>query len=281
MKIIEDVTEPSGFYSNASEDFFRQPLKGLSRTLKANQHDSCVVEPIAFDEQNKCLRYDGTVGTLTTDGSTPKHNNRVVEPCICASRGRNPDNPSDRTTGADTEQRLEINEQGTGNTLTSVQKDNYVVEPSIIQNSHGFNKGAELSLCPTITSSSFEHNNFLKEPKLVSEPLNAEDDGTCRTIKSQYGKTSKANFERTTSYGTTGVIEKPTYRIRKLTAKECMRLMNFDDEDYQKIKAIGMSDSQIYKQCGNSIVVRCLEKLFDKMFIHTEITEPKQLSLFD
>ena len=47
---------------------------------------------------------------------------------IGASRGRNPANSSDRTTGAPTEQRLEINENGTSNTLTSVQKDNYVVE---------------------------------------------------------------------------------------------------------------------------------------------------------
>ena len=47
---------------------------------------------------------------------------------IGASRGRNPANSSDRTTGAPTEQRLEINDNGTSNTLTSVQKDNYVVE---------------------------------------------------------------------------------------------------------------------------------------------------------
>ena len=40
---------------------------------------------------------------------------------------RNPANSSDRTTGAPTEQRLEINENGTSNTLTSVQKDNYLV----------------------------------------------------------------------------------------------------------------------------------------------------------
>ncbi|WP_373742715.1 DNA cytosine methyltransferase [Jeotgalibaca porci] len=47
----------------------------------------------------------------------------VVEVAIGASRGRNPENPSDRTT----EQRLEINQDGTSNTLTSVQKDNYVI----------------------------------------------------------------------------------------------------------------------------------------------------------
>lgn len=37
-------------------------------------------EPIAYDEQNGYLRKDGTVGSLTTDGSSPKYNNRIVEP---------------------------------------------------------------------------------------------------------------------------------------------------------------------------------------------------------
>ena len=56
-----------------------------------------------------------------------------------------------------------------------------------------------------------------------------------------------------------------TYRIRKLTPLECLRLMGFDDEDYEKVQAIGMSDSQIYKQAGNSIVVNVLEKIFEKI----------------
>jgi len=55
------------------------------------------------------------------------------EPFIVASRGRNPDNPSDRTTGAPTEQRLEPNYSGCTNTLTSVQKDNYVCEPQVLR----------------------------------------------------------------------------------------------------------------------------------------------------
>lgn len=52
----------------------------------------------------------------------------MLEQIICASRGRNPDNPSDRTTGAPTEQRLEPNQEGICNALTTVQKDNYVLE---------------------------------------------------------------------------------------------------------------------------------------------------------
>lgn len=47
---------------------------------------------------------------------------------IVASRGRNPENPSDRTAGAPTEQRLEINPDGISNTITTVRKDNYVLE---------------------------------------------------------------------------------------------------------------------------------------------------------
>lgn len=52
----------------------------------------------------------------------------IVEKQIVAMRGRNPDNPSDRTAGNPTEQRLEPNSQGICNTLTSVQKDNMVME---------------------------------------------------------------------------------------------------------------------------------------------------------
>jgi hypothetical protein len=52
--------------------------------------------------------------------------------CIVAMRGRNPDNPSDRTSGSPTEQRLEPNVSGTSNCLTSVQKDNLVLESSVL-----------------------------------------------------------------------------------------------------------------------------------------------------
>lgn len=52
----------------------------------------------------------------------------VAFPCIAASRGRNPNNPNDRTAGVKTVQRLEPNKKGMSNTLTSVTKDNYVVE---------------------------------------------------------------------------------------------------------------------------------------------------------
>lgn len=53
--------------------------------------------------------------------------------------------------------------------------------------------------------------------------------------------------------------------LRKLTPRECFRLMGFDDEDIDKCYSVGMSDSQLYKQAGNSIVVNVLEAIFKQM----------------
>lgn len=71
---------------------------------------------------------DGISPTLCSGmdhGNTMPH---IIDKQIVAMRGRNPDNPSDRTVGSPTEQRLEPNSQGICNTLTSVQKDNMVME---------------------------------------------------------------------------------------------------------------------------------------------------------
>jgi DNA (cytosine-5)-methyltransferase 1 len=113
----------------------------------------------------------------------------VEEPFIVASRGRNPENPSDRTVGSPTEQRLEPNSQGIANTLTTVLKDNYVAEPQ------------------------------------------------------------------------------PQLRIRKLTPKECYCLMGFSDETFSKAEQV-CSNTQLYKQAGNSIVVDVLEHLFENLRVY-------------
>ena len=56
------------------------------------------------------------------------------------------------------------------------------------------------------------------------------------------------------------------FRIRKLTPKECWRLMGFDDEDFERAKNVPTSNTQLYKQAGNSIVVNVLEKIFKNLF---------------
>jgi DNA (cytosine-5)-methyltransferase 1 len=84
--------------------------------------------------QGRVYDIDGLAPTLTKmDGGNREPFIVEQEPFIVASRGRNPENPSDRTPGAPTEQRLEPNFSGCTNTLTSVQKDNYVCEPQVLR----------------------------------------------------------------------------------------------------------------------------------------------------
>lgn len=145
---------------------------------------------------------------------------KVCESQIVAMRGRNPDNPSDRTAGSPTAQRLEPNMSGTSNCLTSVQKDNLVMEETILQRARGFNMGGEHKICPPITANSFQDNNLLK----------------CQ------------------------------YRIRKLTPRECGRLMGVTDEVISKMAEVN-SNTQLYKQFGNSIVVDVMCEMFKNLNI--------------
>lgn len=56
------------------------------------------------------------------------------------------------------------------------------------------------------------------------------------------------------------------YRIRRLTPRECWRLMDFTDEQFDKAKSAGLSDTQLYKQAGNSIVVGVLEQIMGNLY---------------
>ena len=148
--------------------------------------------------------------------------------CIVAMRGRNPDNPSDRTVGSPTEQRLEVNTQGTINCLTSVQKDNLLLENNIQKVGQISSNGSE---CGTVIS----------------------DNGISANLVA--GTHGYANSHIATQY-----------RIRKLTPRECGRLMGVSDEDIDKMEAVN-SNTQLYKQFGNSIVVDVMCAMFKNLNI--------------
>ena len=63
------------------------------------------------------------------------------------------------------------------------------------------------------------------------------------------------------------LLEKPQYRIRKLTPRECGRLMGVSDEDIDKMAAVN-SNTQLYKQFGNSIVVDVMCAMFKNLNIN-------------
>ena len=161
----------------------------------------------------------------------------VAEPIIVASRGRNPNNPSDRTTGSPTEQRLERNSQGIANTLTTVQKDNLVLEPKRLGGLY-------------------------------------DKDGKRRQAGAVWDKEHISPTIDTCQGGHREPLIIESYRIRKLTPKECWRLMGFTDEDYFKARQAledrfyngrDRSNSQMYKMAGNSIVVDVLEGILKNL----------------
>ena len=109
-----------------------------------------------------------------------------------------------------------------------------------------------------------------------------EDDGN-RTIRTDH--TGDQLIKRFFDMADQNAIELPSelkgkkFRIRKLTPRECFRLMGVDDKDIDKIQAAGVSNSGQYKLAGNSIVVDVLFHIFRKMFIETD-NESQQLTLF-
>ena len=72
----------------------------------------------------------------------------------------------------------------------------------------------------------------------------------------------------------------PDLRIRRLTPRECWRLQGFGDDDFEIAKSIGTSDSQLYKQAGNSIAVPCLEAILRAMYIDKAWISTPSLDLF-
>ena len=138
-------------------------------------------------------------------------------------------------------QQLEPRTDGVCNTITSVQKDCLIVEPKILSYTRDANG------------------------KVVDRHFK----DVANTI---HGGTGGGG--NTDSY----VVE-TGYRIRKLTERECFRLMDVDDADIDKIQAAGISKSQQYKLAGNSIVTNVLFHIFRKLFVDKE-NENKQLTLF-
>jgi len=59
-------------------------------------------------------------------------------------------------------------------------------------------------------------------------------------------------------------MDEKNVRIRRLTPKECWLLMGFTDDEFNRAKEVN-SDTQLYKQAGNSIVVNVLEAIFKEM----------------
>lgn len=256
--------------------------------------------------------------------------------CIVAMRGRSPDNPSDRTVGSPTEQRLEVNMQGTSNCLTSVQKDNLVMESQVLtpkrteygkqirkayesgtiqESRHNMTELEPRKDDVSNTLTTVQKDNLLLENVKIRQATNdgsieceiggcfdasypnsktrrgrVQDKGNnCPTLTAQnqevvriekVGQISSNGSQCGTVISDNGISANlvagahgyanshiaTQYRIRKLTPRECGRLMGASDEDIDKMAAVN-SNTQLYKQFGNSIVVDVMCAMFKNLNI--------------
>lgn len=239
----------------------------------------------------------GITETLDTGQGGGRGHYTMEEPVIGASRGRNPNNPSDRTTGAKTEQRLEINQDGVSNTLTSFQKDNYVVEGIPIKEAtkQGYSiaeEGDSINVqYPTSTTRRGRVGKQMantiqatgdSNQGVVINPLKNKTEfgwhfeqavydtsGTDADIIQPYNKKvvrdqiSPTLTTRPEGFKTAilpVVRNENRYRIRKLTPKECWRLQGFPDWAFEEAEKVN-SNSQLYKQAGNSVTVNVIYEI--------------------
>ena len=151
------------------------------------------------------------------------------------------------------------NTAGLAPTLSTMQGGGQ--EPKIIQRGHGYNRGGEHKIAPTLTSNSYHENNVLKIKEATSSGYADAEAGDSVNLshpksKTRRGRVGKQIANTLLTGESQGVVE-PDFRIRKLTPRECWRLQGFPDWAFDKAQEVN-SNSQLYKQAGNSVTVNVI-----------------------
>jgi DNA (cytosine-5)-methyltransferase 1 len=204
--------------------------------------------------------------TITT-ANVPKI---YEEKQIVAMRGR----------GEHNEQRLEPNTQGVVNALTTVQKDNLLLEKKIQKvgqiSSDGSEYGTVISengLSSNLVAGTHGYaNNCILVKQATKEGSIECKVGGCYDASYPDSTTRRGRVQNggdvtptITAQGGENINYVETqYRIRKLTPRECWRLMGYSDEDFEKAAEVN-SNTQLYKQAGNAIVKQVLMAIFSQL----------------
>jgi DNA (cytosine-5)-methyltransferase 1 len=191
---------------------------------------------------------------------------------------------------------LKPREDGISNTLTTVQKDNLLLEPKVIEDFYEASRivsSEGLAPCVkenhgTVTAVAVREatkqgyaiaeegdsiniqfpNSETRRGRVGKECAHTLETSCNQAVIDPYNRTLPKDQEAITtlrtnySNGNAQIMQ--NYRIRKLTPKECWRLMGFTDEEFAKAEEVN-SNSQLYKQAGNSIVVDVLEYIFKNL----------------
>ncbi len=205
-----------------------------------------------------------------------------ISPTIMAGGGGGTETKIIAIRGREHKQVIEPNNKGISNSLTTVQTDNMVMQ--------------EQKFIAGKYKKFIEKNGYIPElfnPKNMAElkdtsPTQTANCGsnsaTATVLKAESKDIQVIGNYSPSGHNASRIVDKegiaPTVmenhgtitavndflRIRKLTPTECWRLMGWKDEQIDKIKASGISNTQMYKQAGNGIVVNVLEEIFKKLF---------------
>lgn len=166
-----------------------------------------------------------------------------------------------------TSQRLEIGDEECSHAITTVQKDGMIMEEVNVKKIGSvYNDGSECGavvkddgLASTVVAGThgYANTHIATKVKAIDEQNMDIRNETVGTIVTD-GSSPKHNNR---------ILEEihKIYRIRKLTPRECYRLMGISDEDYNKAAEVS-SATQLYKQAGNSICVNVLVAIFGQIF---------------
>lgn len=269
---------------NCMEGGNRQPFVMVKEATKKGYAEAIEGDSVNLEQPNSKTRR-GRVGKGVAQTLTTSCNQAVA----VAMRGRRDDDGV-------LHQVIEMSDREYANSITTVQKDSMVGLVGT-ESKNGFklpgaygrkygSKGKLQQLdglCDTLQAAMgagggnvplVEQNKFIKNkdvdfdtyrqmaldcgcelPCAVDEQnVKIRDDGTVGTITTD-GSSPKHNNR----------VLQEDLRLRKLTPKECFRLMGFDDESFHRAEAVN-SNSQLYKQAGNSIVVNVLEYIFKALY---------------
>lgn len=269
---------------------------GILNTLTTVQKDNLLMS--VYDEQNNTLRTDGTVGTLTTDGSSPKHNNRVI-----VGEGCNDGNAKERNTFEILcLLRKEIGEKAFaewGIAIVAPFQQAEVLRQGVHEKSFSENREEQSDIQQRPYNSEIDKQVDYKRNCLPKMWDNAEfrcspcgrglyqqfrEQFDCALQKLSYENPSPQEFMYSLWQASKGIrvlrealsevqeirgrIDaqwKKSVRIRRLTPREVWRLQGFPDEYFDKAKAAGISDTQLYKQAGNGVTVNVARAIGERL----------------
>ena len=225
--VMEEIEPKIVGYSRDSEigKVKSRHLKDLANTIttctgSGNNCDQYVAEPkmmqLVGDRGNPSVSVKETAFTVC---STPMSDRgqMVMEPKIAASRGR----------GKGWQQQLEINDSGTSNTITSVNKDKLLIEPNVLRQERT-EQCKQLRKMNGDKGMKFNQGNKEYSPRT---------DGVSNTLSTSTKDNMLAMPELRMEDGCMVDKEGRKYRIRKLTPTECFRLQDVSDEDIEKIRS--------------------------------------------